>query len=100
MLFRSPVPDIEGNRAQDDLVGWDVEPGNCLVFQARILQGAHGGSRIARRPRALAARWCGDDARFVVRANKTNIPIFDSGLKSGDGIKGPMVPEAWPRPAA
>jgi hypothetical protein len=41
----------------------------------------------------------GDDARFVVRTNKTNIPTFDSGLKPGDPIKGPMFPEVWPRPA-
>ena len=53
-----------------------------------------------RRRRALATRWCGDDARFVVRANRTNIPTFDSGLKSGDPISGPMFPQAWPRPAA
>jgi len=95
-----PVPDIEGHREDYDLVGWDVEPGDCLVFQAMILHGAHGGSHIARRRRALATRWVGDDARFVVRANKTNIPTFESGLKPGDPIAGPMFPEAWPRRGA
>jgi len=94
-----PVPDIESNRDQYDLVGWDVEPGDCLVFQAMILHGAHGGAEVRRRRRALATRWCGDDARFVVRANKTNIPTFDSGLSPGDPFTGPMFPQAWPRPA-
>ncbi len=92
-----PVPDIEADRDNYDIVSWDVEPGDCLVFQAKILHGAHGASHVNQRRRALATRWCGDDARYVVRANKTNIPTSDPGLQSGDAITGSLFPKVWPR---
>lgn len=90
-----PVPDIDANRGNYDIVSWDVEPGDCLVFQAKILHGAKGGVKVSQRRRALATRWCGDDARYVIRANKTNIPTQDPGLKDGDAISGPQFPLIW-----
>jgi len=90
-----PVPDIDKHRDDYDIVSWDVEPGDCLVFQAMILHGAKGGAKVNQRRRALATRWCGDDARYVVRANKTNIPTSDPGLNDGDPITGPMFPVVW-----
>jgi len=92
------VPDIDADRSQFDIVSWDVEPGDCLVFHAKILHGARSGQQVNRR-RALATRWCGDDAHYVIRANKTNIPTSDPGLKPGDPIAGTMFPEIWPRAA-
>jgi len=90
------VPDVAGHPADYDIVGWDVEPGDCLVFQAMILHGAKGGTQVGRR-RALATRWCGDDARYVERANKTNIPTSDPGLKPGDEMNCGMFPQVFPR---
>jgi ectoine hydroxylase-related dioxygenase (phytanoyl-CoA dioxygenase family) len=93
-----PVPDIEERRGDYDIVGWDVQPGDCLVFQAMTLHGARGGES-PRRRRVLASRWCGDDARYVLRRNKTNIPTSDPGLEPGDPIAGPLFPQIWPRAA-
>ncbi len=93
-----PVPDIDARRDDYDIVSWDVAPGDCLVFQAMILHGAQGAERVGRRRRVLATRWCGDDARYIERDNKTNIPTFDAGLKPGDALDGPMFPIIWPRP--
>lgn len=66
------------------------------MFQAMILHGARAGLQAGRR-RALATRWCGDDARFIVRDNKTNIPTSDPGLKPGDAMHADMFPRIWPR---
>ncbi len=55
------VPDIEAARADYDIVGFDVEPGDVLVFSAWILHGAPGNSGPDRRA-AFSTRWLGDDS--------------------------------------
>ena len=43
------VPDIEAARDEYDIVGWDVEPGDAIVFSAWILHGAPGNAGPNRR---------------------------------------------------
>lgn len=57
-----PVPDIEANRAAFDVVGWDVEPGDALIFSAWTLHGARGNASSDQRRAALSTRWLGDNA--------------------------------------
>lgn len=57
-----PVPDIEGDRAAFDIVGFDVEPGDAVIFSAWLLHGAQGNSSGENRRSALSTRWLGDDA--------------------------------------
>lgn len=57
------VPDIEANRADYDIVGFTVEPGDALVFSAWTLHGAPGNAADSRRV-AFSTRWLGDDATW------------------------------------
>ncbi len=57
-----PVPDIESNRGQFDIVGWDVQPGDALIFSAWTLHGARGNRSGIERRAAISTRWLGDDA--------------------------------------
>lgn len=57
-----PVPDIEANREVFDIVGWDVEPGDALIFSAWTLHGARGNASSDQRRAALSTRWLGDNA--------------------------------------
>lgn len=57
-----PVPDIEGNRDKFDIIGWDVEPGDALIFSAWTLHGARGNASEEKRRAALSTRWLGDNA--------------------------------------
>lgn len=56
------VPDIEANREAFDIIGFDVQPGDAVVFSAWLLHGAQGNSSSENRRAALSTRWLGDDA--------------------------------------
>ncbi|MFO1056916.1 MAG: phytanoyl-CoA dioxygenase family protein [Dongiaceae bacterium] len=79
------LPDIEADRARYDIGRWAMQPGDCLVFQAMIVHGAPG-NRSARRRRALATRWTGDDATYLERPGEVAIPPENPGLRSGEPL--------------
>jgi len=90
-----PLPDIDAERDRHRILRWSLEPGDCLAFQAMIVHGAPGTGGSPHRRRALATRWCGDDARYAVRAGETAIPTSDPGLDDGDVLDCPMFPVVW-----
>jgi ectoine hydroxylase-related dioxygenase (phytanoyl-CoA dioxygenase family) len=61
------VPDIEAHRDSYDIVGWDYEPGDVLVFYAHILQSARGDIETPTGRRAHAFLWAGEDLRYLHR---------------------------------
>ena len=75
-------PDIEKRRGSYEILTWDLEPGDVLIFSALTLHYAPGNRTRGRR-RALSTRWLGDDMRFV-RKKKMIQMIRDPGLDSGD----------------
>jgi ectoine hydroxylase-related dioxygenase (phytanoyl-CoA dioxygenase family) len=89
------LPDINANRADYEFLGWDMEPGDCLVFQGMIVHGSDGNTSLQNRRRALATRWTGDDARYAVRSGQTAIPTSDPGLKHGDLMDCDDFPVIW-----
>jgi ectoine hydroxylase-related dioxygenase (phytanoyl-CoA dioxygenase family) len=94
-----PVPDIDADRGAYDLVGWDMAPGDCIVFHALTVHGAPGNVSSSRRRRAYATRWLGDDARFAARVGEVSPPLHDHGLKPGDRMACRLFPPVWPRRA-
>ncbi len=89
------MPDIDALRDQHDIQTWSLEPGDCLVFQAMIVHGAPGNTDLTHRRRALATRWTGDDARYIVRPGEVAIPTSDPGLQDGDLMDCEMFPVVW-----
>jgi ectoine hydroxylase-related dioxygenase (phytanoyl-CoA dioxygenase family) len=89
-------PDIDAARDQYDIVGFDVEVGDALVFSAWTLHGAPGNVGAKRRV-ALSTRWLGDDATWAPH------PGCDPTVKQGDVSIAPgdypadddRFPEAW-----
>jgi ectoine hydroxylase-related dioxygenase (phytanoyl-CoA dioxygenase family) len=92
---RDPMPDIEANRDKYEIVSWDLEPGDALLFHARTVHGARGNTSKQRKRRAITTRWIGDDVRFV---SNEGLPIitWDHGLKDGDAARGPLFPQVLP----
>ncbi|MBM3599304.1 MAG: phytanoyl-CoA dioxygenase [Alphaproteobacteria bacterium] len=87
-----PVPDIDGNRGQYTILGWELEPGDCIAFQGLTLHGAPP-NRTALRRRGFSARWTGDDAVYVLRDGFMSPPPPKSGAPR-EGA--PMDSEAFP----
>ena len=56
-------PDIDAARDRYDVIGYDVEPGDAIVFSAWTLHGAPGNGGANRRV-ALSTRWLGDDVTW------------------------------------
>ncbi|MEZ5343673.1 MAG: phytanoyl-CoA dioxygenase family protein [Acidimicrobiales bacterium] len=83
-------PDIEANRADYDIVGFDVEPGDALVFSAWIVHGSPA-NRWAERRAALSTRWLGDDTTWAPHPGSD--PTDHEGNLSADvGVSGGRSP--------
>lgn len=93
---RVPLPDIEGNPADFDLVFYEVEPGDVIVHHTRTVHGSGGNRTLDRRRRALSIRYCGDDARWLGSG-----PFQGCEVKAGepvDGATSASFPRCWPTP--
>lgn len=89
------IPDIEGNREAFDIVHFDMEPGDCLLFSELTLHSAPGNS--TDRPRhGIAVHYAGDDARYAVREHQRP-PARDPGISPGDPFGCELFPQVWPR---
>jgi ectoine hydroxylase-related dioxygenase (phytanoyl-CoA dioxygenase family) len=85
-----PVPDIDADRAAYDIVHFDMEPGDCLLFSELTLHAAPGNGT-QRRRRAISLHYAGDDARFL-QCEASRLPFTDHGLRSGDRFESPYFP--------
>ncbi|MEM7293704.1 MAG: phytanoyl-CoA dioxygenase family protein [Pseudomonadota bacterium] len=87
-----PMPDIDANRANYDVLKWAVEPGDAIAFHYLTLHGAPANRSATTRRRAFSSRWVGDDATFAVRQGKTSPPFPDCTLSHGDALHGEEFP--------
>ena len=86
------IPDINANLDQYELLDWDMEPGDVLVFHPLTLHGSYGNSSRVRRRRALALRWVGDDV--VYAPSDKRMPIH---YRHKSEVGGPLRGAAFPR---
>jgi len=87
------LPDIDGNRAAYDIVGWALEPGDAVAFDYRTVHGAPPNHSASAQRRAFSLRLVGEDATFARRAGIVTSPPFDGvTLAHGDALEGPEFP--------
>jgi len=87
-----PMPDIDGNLDDYDIVTWDVEPGDVYVFQGLTLHSSGGNLRKDRRRRGYTVRYTGDDAFYDPRIGSAKVLVTDE-LKEGDPMSGSLYPK-------
>ncbi len=92
-------PDIEANRDEYDIVQYDMEPGDALMFNPSMLHGSRGNSSHAMGRRAISLRFTGEDIRYDPRPYTMPL-LFKHGLSKGDPLGGPLFPEILPNPPA
>jgi len=92
-----PVPDPDADPEKSAVLEWEMQPGDCVLFDFRTVHGARGNFSSTRR-RALSLRWVGDDARYVERPGRTSPPFPGHEMKPGDRLREDWFPVIWPTP--
>ena len=93
---RQAVPNIEDDRDNLPVIGWQMEAGDAVAFHFRTLHGAPANSSPDRR-RVISVRWVGDDARFAKRAGPTSPAFPDLDYEDGQLFDGPDFPILYQR---
>jgi ectoine hydroxylase-related dioxygenase (phytanoyl-CoA dioxygenase family) len=91
-----PVPDIDANLGDYDIFSADLEPGDTLVFDFRILHGT-GDAEVRTMRRAFSTRWLGDDVTYCERPGETSPPYADHGMRHGEPMRDDWFPILWRR---
>ncbi|RJF94425.1 phytanoyl-CoA dioxygenase family protein [Oleomonas cavernae] len=86
------IPDINAAPEKYDLVDWNMEPGDILMFHPLTLHGSYGNASRTRRRRALALRWTGDDVTYQPSAKR--MPVH---FRHESAVGGPLRGAAFPR---
>ena len=97
----TPFPDIEGNRDQYDIVSWEMQPGDIILFNARTIHGGSGRLPQGTELRVFNTKWLGEDVRVCFRPEGMDPDhsevMTELGLAPGDRISGDLYPRVWSR---
>lgn len=89
------IPDINAHPEQYELLDWDMQPGDILMFHPLTLHGSYGNSSRTMRRRALALRWTGDDVVFAPSSKR--MPIhYSHRSHPGGALTGAAFPRILP----
>lgn len=86
-----PVPDPDSDPDLYNIKEWEMEPGDVVAFNYKILHGARGNLSQNRR-RAFSLRLFGDDAKYVERPGPCSPPFTGHGMMKGDNLSKELFP--------
>jgi ectoine hydroxylase-related dioxygenase (phytanoyl-CoA dioxygenase family) len=88
------LPDVDANRDQYRILGWELEPGDAVFFHMLTLHAAGGAER---RRRAFSVRFLGDDVVHAPRAWTTSpdFPGLAEELPAGVPMDHALFPVVW-----
>ncbi len=94
-------PDINSDPEGFGVVSWDMQPGDCVAFNSRIMHGGSGKLGDDRELRVFTTKWLGDDVRIKFREygmdpDHSTI-MTEHGLKPGDRPGTDLYPRVWTR---
>ena len=93
-----PMPVIEGQEAEFDIVYFDAEPGDVIVHHWATIHGSSGNVSSNRVRRAASVRYAGDDCSYYQRPSSPESFRNATGLADGDALeKAERFPIVWPR---
>ena len=96
-----PMPDINSNLKDYELLSWDVNPGDIIVHHPLVIHGSAGNFSSDTRRRGLALRYIGDDVTWDDRpgtfmTNKNVKSILPSlNFKNGQSLNSELFPRLW-----
>lgn len=100
-VARSVFPDINADPGYFGVVSWDMQPGDCVAFNSRIMHGGSGKLDDDRELRVFTTKWLGDDVRIKFRdcgmdPDHSSV-MTQHGLKPGDRPGTDLYPQVWTR---
>jgi ectoine hydroxylase-related dioxygenase (phytanoyl-CoA dioxygenase family) len=94
-------PDIDADPERFGVVSWDMQPGDCVVFNGRTMHGGSGKLDDECDLRVFTTKWLGDDVRIKFRDCGMDPDHSDlmikNGLKPGDRPNTDLYPLVWTR---
>lgn len=98
-----PVPDIDSNPDAYDLLSWDVNVGDCLVFDFRTLHCiTNKGAPAQKTQRRVTFRFGADNVIFTPRGEwtkETSDFLIAHGQRAGSALECDLMPKVWERAA-
>jgi hypothetical protein len=95
------IPDINADPEKFGVVSWDMQPGDCIAFNSRIIHGGSGKLDEDRELRVFTSKWLGDDVHIKFREcgmdPDHSAVMTEQGLKPGDRPGTDLYPQIWPR---
>jgi len=92
-----PVPEIEKYRDSFDILTWDVEPGDALVFNGNMLHAAGGADYYGHQRRAYTSMWGGPNLHYFLPPDNSIPTLADiNGFKVPSGACIGDFPDAFP----
>jgi ectoine hydroxylase-related dioxygenase (phytanoyl-CoA dioxygenase family) len=90
-------PDIAADPEKYGVVSWDMNPGDCIAFNSRIMHGGSGKLDENTELRVFTSKWIGDDVFIKFREcgmdpDHSEVMI-KQGLKPGDRPGTELYPE-------
>ena len=87
------LPSDQEIRSSEEILGWEMNPGDVVVFNMLTVHSSKGVPKNQRR-RVLSLRFMGDDTRFAPRAWKTSpdFPGLNERLEAGSKMEDELFP--------
>ncbi len=100
-IAEQALPDIDADPEHFGVVSWDMQPGDCVVFNSRIIHGGSGKLDGERGLRVFTTKWLGDDVRIKFREcgmdPDHSAIMTENGLMPGDRPGTDLYPRVWSR---
>ena len=79
---------------QHEILAWDTQPGDAVVFHALTIHGATGNAHSKNKRRAYSMRFAGPDVCYYA-GPASNVGIKSNDLASGDPLSGEQYPVVY-----
>jgi len=97
------LPDIDADPESFGVTSWDMQPGDCIVFNSRIIHGGSGKLDEDTELQVFTTKWLGDDVKIKFREQGMDPDhreiMTKHGLKPGDRPGTDLYPCVWTHPA-
>ena len=91
-----PFPDIESDRDRYGVTSWEIQLGDCIAFNGRIIHGGSGALAPDRALKVFNTQWLGDDVRVNFRSYGMDPDHSEkmraAGMGHGDRLDGRVYP--------